>query len=404
MKVVVTGATGYIGMRVLAEMRAAGLDVVVAGRRRVPDLEFVAFDLVAPDLAVWPRDADAVVHLAAFTGNSAGCARPDELAAARALVAWCSQIGIPLLFVSSQTARQDAPTEYGRTKWAIEECVLAAQGIALRPGLVYGGSARGLFGVLVRTVRSWPVLPAFVPAPRVQPVHVDDLARSICIALRRPDLRGQVLRIAQPAAITFTQFLRGIASHWLCLDRFFVPVPAAIVQAVNAATGGRVASVDRLLSLIELRCMETADSLQTLGLALRPIEAGLGRPRRRLLLEGIVMTRHVAGRGTAQAARRYARAMEHLRRGVPLAIPARVWRGGLLPLLDGAPPASELAWRLDCATALVEATPASVPLFLRPHRESGWKSALRFAVVLGREVLRRLFALVLGPIVRRWRH
>lgn len=404
MKVVVTGATGYVGMRLLAQMRADGIDAVIAGRRRVSGSEFVAFDLAAPDLALWPRDAGAVVHLAAFTGNSPDAPqRLDEVGAAKALVAWCEQAGVPLLFVSSQAARQDAPTEYGRTKWAIEQCVLAARGIVLRPGLVYGGSARGLFGVLVRALRSLIVLPAFFPAPRVQPVHVDDLARSICVAVRRPDLRGRILCVAQSSAVTFTRFLRRTASDWLCLDRLFVPVPGLLVQTANMLTRGAIAPVARLVSLIELRPMETADSLEALGLELRSLESGLGRARRRLLLEGLAMTRHVAGRRTPHAARRYARAMAQLRGGVPLAVPAHVWRLGLLPLLDVAPAAGELGWRLDCATALIEAAPSGVQVLLQRRPEEGWKAVLVLALVIGREILRRIAALALRPLVHRWR-
>jgi len=37
-------------------------------------------------------------------------------------------------------------------------------------------SKRGLFGTLVKVVRRLPLLPTFLPAPKIQPIHVDDLA------------------------------------------------------------------------------------------------------------------------------------------------------------------------------------------------------------------------------------
>src|SRR5690606_18848395 len=98
-----------------------------------------------------------------------------EIHAASALLSATTALKARFIFVSSQTAQAGAPTQYGRTKHSIEQLVLESGGIVIRPGMVYGGPSLGLNGTLSRLVRKLPVLPAFLPSPRVQPVHVDDL-------------------------------------------------------------------------------------------------------------------------------------------------------------------------------------------------------------------------------------
>ncbi|MFX5587086.1 hypothetical protein ABTE16_20295, partial [Acinetobacter baumannii] len=80
------------------------------------------------------------------------------------------------------------------------------------PGQVYGGAAMGLFGLLVNLVDRLPMLPAFMPAPLIQPVHVDDLALALLRIAQLPDATPEVHLIAQSQALSFTTFLRAIAA------------------------------------------------------------------------------------------------------------------------------------------------------------------------------------------------
>jgi len=55
----------------------------------------------------------------------------------------------------------DAPTSYGKTKWEIEQLVLAARGYVVRPGQVYGGESNGLFGELIKFAKKSPIFQPF---------------------------------------------------------------------------------------------------------------------------------------------------------------------------------------------------------------------------------------------------
>src|SRR5581483_4929320 len=70
MRVLVTGATGNVGTRVMAALAGEpSVDSLVGLARRVPDpipagTEFVAADVASDDLEPLLRGADAVIHLA----------------------------------------------------------------------------------------------------------------------------------------------------------------------------------------------------------------------------------------------------------------------------------------------------------------------------------------------------
>ncbi|MDB5894050.1 MAG: hypothetical protein JWQ88_1581 [Rhodoferax sp.] len=407
MRVLVTGASGYIGKRVTAAFTLAGHEVVAAGRRALPGYDWYRFDLAAPTVEQLPAGIGLILHLAADT-TGAGRADTDlrEVASARALLHAAQQAGAGFVFVSSQTARVDAPTAYGRNKWQIEQAVLAAGGAVLRPGQVYGGAPRALFGTMVGMVERLPLLPAFLPAPRIQPVHVDDLALGLLALAQRPGFSGRVLSIGAPEPVTFTRFLRAIAQQRLRRARLFVPVPVVLVTAARALSGGRVAPLERLASLFALAPMDSAADLAALGLTLRPLEQGMGTRRRLLLRESATLLRYVLGEAAdAGLVRRHARAIERLRGGSVLGLPLLgSWAPGTLRCLEGrGAQGAEFGWRLDCATALAEATPQGARRFLGLGVASGFFSAgLGLAAAVAAEMFWRATGPALRPLLR-WR-
>ena len=411
MRLLVTGGSGYIGRRCIARAQARGHEVTAAGRQPVPGVTRHSFDLAAPVPPPVPADLDAIVHLAAQT--NAASAIIDELPAARVLISLAGSAGARLIFVSSQVARPDAPTAYGRNKWQIEREVLAAGGFVVRPGLVYGGPERGLFGVLVRLVRRLPLLPAFVPAPQIQPIHVDDLAEALVMLAVRDDLTPRIYALGAPEPVSFTTFLRRVATWRVEGARLFVPVPQLAVRLVAAVVGSRLADrlgLNRLLSLFSTPPMPGAEAdLAAIGLHLRSIESGVARSgdgqRRRLIAEGRAMLTYLLGERPALGlVRRYVRMVERLRGRQPVRLPALFRQRPLtLGLIDRRAVArTEFGWRIEAATSVAEASPQGAHLFLgtsaarRPLR-----AAAGIFAVLCVEAALRLVAFLSAPILPR---
>jgi len=418
MRVVITGSTGYIGSHLTDLGLQRGFGVVMATRQRpyASATSWLPYDLTSDSVVALPDSTTAVVHLAANTTHDSLLSDEQERAAARKLIESARNAGARFVFVSSQTARPDAPTAYGRIKWRIEQDVLAAGGWVVRPGQVYGGRERGLFATLVSVVRHLPLVPAFLPAPKVQPIHVDDLAKGLLSMAVDEGIEPRVWCLASSEPVTFTCFLMAIAAGRLRRCRLPFPIPTIIVQAMALMVGPpslrASLGLDRLSSLFDLPVMETANDLQRIGLVLRPLRSGMhpsgdGR-RRQLIEEGRSMLTYVLReRPKAAVMRHYVHVIEQLRDGAPLGLPP--WAIGLpvmLALLDDkAYTASargvEFAWRLEAATVLAEATPQGARRFF--DRKPGALMGLaRMSYPVFAEISWRVLRIPCKPFLRRY--
>ncbi len=420
MRIVITGCTGYIGSHLADLALQRGFEVVAASRRQ-PDSKaasWLPYALSSVDAVILPAGTAAVVHLAANLPHDSSISDEQEQSSANKLIESAQAIGARFIFVSSQTARPDAPTAYGRIKWRIEQDVLAAGGWVVRPGQVYGGRERGLFGTLVDTVRRLPVLPAFLPAPKVQPIHVDDLAEGLLSIAVGADTEPRVWCLAAGEPVSFTRFLQAIASDRVRRFRLPFPIPVMLIQAMASILGPQWMArlgMARLSSLFDLPVMETAaGDLQRLGLALRPLRSGMHRSgngrRRQIIQEAQSLATYVLReRPRAIVLRNYVRVVEQLRDGSPLGLPA--WAIGfpvMLALLDGKAYVSsargaEFAWRLEAATVLAEATPQGAQRFLG-HKPGVLMSLIRMAPPVFAEIFWRVLRIPCTPFLRRYMH
>ena len=129
---------------------------------------------------------DAIVHCAVSTDGDLGVAWAVNVDGTLLLARAARDTGARcFVFLSSQSARGDTRSVYGRTKWEAEQRLLAdpsLHAVVIRPGLVCGRG--GLFRRLATTVERAPVIPLVAGDAPVQPIFVDDLVAGIlrCIA------------------------------------------------------------------------------------------------------------------------------------------------------------------------------------------------------------------------------
>jgi NADH dehydrogenase len=410
---IITGATGYIGRALVIAAARRGFRVLAATRGPPADgTPWIRYEL-AEDLRAdaFPRGA-TLVHLASATASKSSEANAAiDIAAAERLLAIARERELDVVFVSSVAARRDAPTAYGRAKLQIESRVLQSGGRVVRPGLVYGGAPGGVFAELLGLVRRMPIVPVLAPAPRVQPVHVDDLATAIVSVVLRVEHVPTAFNIGAAAPVPFTRFLRVLAAARLRRRRLWLPVPAAL--ATGATAFGRGLARERLRSLLDLPTVETERDMATLGVALRPLVSGMhpsGDDRRQCLSrEARSFLRYVLGVAPpASLIRRYVRWLEATRpSAIALALPAIVHRWPVtVSLIDrrdraGDPPCGELDARLDAAVAIAEASPVGAQRFLRTPRGGRAGATVALAGAIAAEATARVAGAVLSPWLRR---
>jgi uncharacterized protein YbjT (DUF2867 family) len=408
MRIGVTGATGYVGRHFVSYARRHGHELVAIGRRAVPGIA----EHRTADLRLAPPDGlvdglDAVVHLAADTHGTMEAGA--EVLFARALAQACAGAGVRLLVTSSQAASVSAPSRYGRVKAAIEAEVLPAGAVVVRPGLVYGASPGGLFGLLLAMVRSLPLIPDLRPAPMVQPIHVDDLSTAMLRLVSGTYPPGRVWKLAGEP-LEFGDFLALLARHRLRRSRRRIRVPVGMLRAVlrvgQRVMGPRL-SPERLDSLIQLPVLHATPDLAALGVEIRPLADGLslGDPQRRgLLREGSsLMAAFAGGRQMRFAARRYARALNALGHVRPLQWPPLMLaQPALIAALDTPAFRSNTdmegaAWRMGVALRVLETQPSIASAFIAmPGRAGPARMARDFALAAAVETQMR----VLAPIAR----
>jgi nucleoside-diphosphate-sugar epimerase len=224
-RILVTGASGFVGRAVIGALAGSGR-AVRAAMRRPSAVSFPASveTVVHPDLAHpfdWSPYLDGVaqvVHLAgiAHTGGVAA-ERYERInhAATAELAAAAAQRGIRhFVFVSSiraqsgpsadhaLTERDEAqPTDaYGRSKLAAEAAVRES-GVPftiLRPALFYGPGVKGNFALLLRAARSRAPLPVKDFVNRRSLIGIDNFISALDFVLSSPATLGETYVVADP--------------------------------------------------------------------------------------------------------------------------------------------------------------------------------------------------------------
>lgn len=244
-RVLVTGATGFLGGAVLRRLRAEGIGALGLGRdaQRAADLslrgsEVLALDLskpVAPDLPQRLGPVDAVVHCAARSAPH-GRMRDFEAAnvlATRHVIALARALGAGrFVFVSSSSVsfrpadqldvRESDPlpepfNAYARTKRAAEELVLAARDlgpVVLRPRGIYGAGDTALLPRLLRATGRGPLPLLREGRARIDLTHIDDAVASVLAALEAgPGAEGRVFNVSGGEVLPVTQIAEQAASR-----------------------------------------------------------------------------------------------------------------------------------------------------------------------------------------------
>jgi nucleoside-diphosphate-sugar epimerase len=277
-RLLVTGASGFVGSRVCSLLVDRGVAVRAAVRSTHSELpaglEIAAVGDIGPSTP-W-TDAlarvDCVVHLAARVHQMKDRA-PDPLAAYREVNALgtanlaraAAAAGVRrLVFLSSvkvlgdgrampyrETDTPAPPDPYGQSKWEAEQALAETAAktglevVILRPPLVYGPGVRANFLRLMELVSRGVPLPLGAIGNRRSLAFVGNLADAVLAAATHPAAAGETFLVSDGEDLSTPELIRRLAA---ALDRAprLLHVPPALLRGAAGVLGKRAAA-ERLL-------------------------------------------------------------------------------------------------------------------------------------------------------------
>ena len=215
--ILMTGASGFLGSRLLDCVAPTVSRVVCLGRRkpaaRTGNVEFVAGDLLDREaIRRALKGCHTIVHLAATTGKQ----RPEEhfrvnRDGTAALLAEARESGIErFVYISSIAARFENRFRYyyAESKRQAEALVRenGANWTIVRPTMIFGPGAP-VQDALTR-LAALPILPVFGDGRTpVQPVFVGDIANVIAGILESNTFGGRTVEVGGPETLTIEDLL-----------------------------------------------------------------------------------------------------------------------------------------------------------------------------------------------------
>lgn len=246
MTVFVTGAAGFVGQRLCAQLHSMKGWRLIGLVRQAPNAELVESldDVVIADLCQKPDlqaslvGIDVIVHLASRVHNMKGKAslaayRASNVEAARHLVNEAVRARVKrLIFVSTVKVNGEETTvqpfsgdqapapedAYAQSKLEAEEEIRRiAKGtdlevVILRPPLVYGPGVRANFLSLLRLAsRSWP-LPLGSVRNKRSILHVDNLIDAIVVAATSPAAANRTFTISDDGSVSTPDLVKKLGA------------------------------------------------------------------------------------------------------------------------------------------------------------------------------------------------
>lgn len=240
MRALVTGGAGFIGSHVAVFLASKGCQVTLldnlstGSRENAAGFELIEADVRDPSVRALCAEADAVVHLAAYTSAPGSVERPAEtyetnlrglfnvMGARRLVFASSAAVygnlpGLP----KSEDSPTDPTTPYAETKLIGEHLLRDKENaVALRFFNVYGERQRP-DSDYAAVIPKWIEAVATGRQPIVYGdglqtrdfIYVGDVARAVWLALQSDGLAGETLNIASGRSISLLELLENVAKR-----------------------------------------------------------------------------------------------------------------------------------------------------------------------------------------------
>lgn len=302
MKILLTGANGYIGMRLLPQLLDMGHQVVCAVRdsKRLSvdeetrqKLQIVEIDFLKdPEPGILPQDIDAAYYLIHSMSSSTSDFDEKEAIAARNFNACLEEINVQQVIYLSGIVNEDELSKHLQSRKNVEEILFEGPFslTVLRAGIIVG-SGSSSFEIIRDLCEKLPVMitPKWV-LTKTQPIAIRDVIHFLTGVLGKIETFDQSFDIGGPDVLTYKEMLqkyaktRGfknwiytvpvmtpkLSSYWL----YFV-TSTSFKLAMNLVDSMKMEVVARDNQLEELLGIKTHTYEEAIEMAFKKIEQNL---------------------------------------------------------------------------------------------------------------------------------
>lgn len=302
MKILLTGANGYIGMRLLPRLLELGHDVVCAvrdenrlsvdeetrARVKIVEVDF----LKEPDPAILPDDIEAAYYLIHSMSSSTSDFDEQEALSARNFNTMVAGTGIKQVIYLSGIVNEEELSKHLSSRKNVEDILYQGDYhlTVLRAGIIVG-SGSSSFEIIRDLCEKLPIMitPRWV-LTKTQPIAIRDVINFLTGVIGREDCYDQSFDIGGPDVLTYKEMLhryakvRGfknwiftvpvmtpkLSSYWL----YFVTA-TSYKLAVNLVDSMKMEVVARDNKLQEILGIKTHTYEEAIKMAFRKIEQNL---------------------------------------------------------------------------------------------------------------------------------
>ena len=236
MKILLIGATGFIGSHIAKVLKAQGHHVVGCVRNPARDSNDIPCNFYTDTSKnVWKKrlkNKDCVINaVGIITQTRHNTFETVHTEAPKALFDACKDLKIKrIIHISALGVSKKSQTAYNNTKKAADDYLLSLNlpAVILRPSWLYGAGSRSF--ELLCAFSALPITPLVDNgAYKVQPIKIEEFARAVAWLVQDQTLSGIVeVGGAQKLPISrMHEFLR----QWLKLKpTYALPIPSVIVK------------------------------------------------------------------------------------------------------------------------------------------------------------------------------
>lgn len=239
MRILITGATGSLGQKIITSLQHFDHQLKVLVRTSSddkvfnPKVELVTGDLLNENsLLTATKNIELVIHMAAIshTNNWRLYYQVNTEGTKKLIHACEANRAQKFIFISSRTASKDGGA-YAHSKLLAEQELQKSRldWVILRPSEIYGGGENEAIAKLIRTIQHNQIVPVVGGEFLLSPVFIEDIIETIITIIQKGIYNRKIYTLAGPEELTYSELVDRL-STFLGVKKLKIYVPIKFIK------------------------------------------------------------------------------------------------------------------------------------------------------------------------------